>query len=151
MAQSKTAVSSVHYQWRYCSLALSHNTVSLVLFLYHIDVYAGRYIYKIFISVSTDQGPKSYRFWRWSGHISMSNFRPIPPICSPENVHKPQFSPVSLSKMSPKWGKSTDCEKNQISSEEHPNFRSFSPCLLLRMPGNPKFDMFHKVFWPVWL
>ena len=70
---------------------------------------------------------------------------------SPENARKPQIWPVSLSqncakirKINRPWPQTNQFWRwsRYISMQ---NLRPFPPCILREMPGNPKFDPFHKV------
>ena len=103
------------------------------------------------ITKITRPWPRTNQFWRWSRYISMQNFRPFPPCVPLRNARKPQIWHVSLSQNSAKITKiNRPCPRtNQfwrwsryISVQ---NFRPFPPCVLKEMPGNPKFDTFHKV------
>ena len=93
--------------------------------------------------------PRTNQFCRWSRYISIQNFRPY--MCSPGNARKPQIWPVSPSqncakirKIDRPWPRTNQFWKwsRYISVQ---NFRSFPPCILWEMPGNPKFDPFHLV------
>ena len=70
---------------------------------------------------------------------------------SPGNARKPQIWPLSLSQNSAKirkinrpWPWTTQFWKRSRYTSMQ-NFRPFPPCVLQEMPGNPKFDQFHKV------
>ena len=89
------------------------------------------------------------QFWKWSGYISMQNFRPFPQWVFPENAWKLQIWPVSLSQNSTKitkinrpwpWTNQLWRWSRYIIVQ---NFRPFPPCVLRQMPGNPQFDPFH--------
>ena len=94
--------------------------------------------------------------FKWIFIMKMYEFWYIPPRCeSPANVPNTQILPVSLTQVEvePKWGKSTDRDQNHINFESGrdtvsiPNFRSWLPCALKKMPRNLKFDQLHKSKW----
>ena len=62
--------------------------------------------------------PKSnHQFWKWSGCISMQNFRLFPQCILREMTGNHKIWPVSLSKKVSKLNKSTDWDYNLINSE----------------------------------
>ena len=61
--------------------------------------------------------PKFNKFWRWSGYISMTKFRPFLHCVLQKMSGSYKFGLFHLVKMMPKWEKSTDDDPNFISSE----------------------------------
>ena len=93
--------------------------------------------------------PKSDQFWKWSGCISIQNFRLFPLYILREMPRNHKIWPLSLSKNSAKrrkinrlslWTNQYWRWSGYISMQ---NFRPFHPCILQEMPGNHKFDPFH--------
>ena len=94
--------------------------------------------------------PKFDQFQRWSGYISMSNFRPFLLCILKKITEIPKSDLFHNIKTIPKWGKSTDHIQNLISSEGDQNtpacqISGHSSPVLKKMPGNRKFDLFYKV------
>ena len=59
----------------------------------------------------------SYRFWRWSGYISMQNVRPFPRRVLQEMTGTPKFDSFHYVEIVPKFEKSTDQDHKLISLE----------------------------------